>query len=132
MSILQDTPPNRHRISGRPGTALALAALIATGLALLILMPTGHTTSAPTTTNIPHPHSQTAALAAQTEPTTGCFRDPTTHALTCYHAAPAPTATPAPAGYFRDPATHELLRLPTARHPARQQSANHSRGRIIP
>jgi hypothetical protein len=131
MSTLQDTPPNRHSIRARPGTALALTALIATGLALLILMPTGHRTSAPTTTSIPHPHLQTAALAAQTAPAAGCFRDPATHALACYHAGPAPTATPASTGYFRDPATHKLLRLPAARHHAGQHPANESRGRII-
>jgi hypothetical protein len=131
MSTLQDTPPDRHRIRARPGTALALGALIAIGLALLILIPTGHRTSAPTTSGITQPLAQ-AALTTQTPAPGSCFRDPATHALTCYRAAPASTATAAPAGYFRDPATHKLLRLPTARHPARQHPANHSRGRIIP
>jgi hypothetical protein len=132
MSTLHHTPPNRHRIRSRPGTALTLTALIAIGLALLILTPTGHHTSTPTTGGTAQPHLQTAALTDQTPAPAGCFRDPTTHALTCSHAAPAPTATAAPAGYLRDPATHKLLRLHTARHPARQHPANHSRGRIIP
>lgn len=132
MSTLQDTPPNRNSIRARPGTALTLSALIATGLALLILMPTGHHPSAPTTTSIPHPHLQTAALAAQTAPPAGCFRDPATHALTCSHAAPTPIATPAPAGNFRDPATHKLLRLHAAHHREGQPPPNGSRGRIIP
>ena len=132
MSTLHHTPPERHRITARPGTALTLTALIAIGLALLILTPTGHHTSAPTTGSIARSPSQASALTVQTPVRTGCFRDPATHALTCYHAAAAPTATAAPAGYWRDPATHKLLHLPTARHRAGQHPANHSRGRIIP
>jgi len=128
MSTLQNTP-HRNRIRARPGTVLlALTALITIGLALLILTPTGHRATAPTTGSTAHE----ATLTAQIPAPAGCFRDPATHALTCYRAAPAPTATAAPAGYFRDPATHKLLRLPTARHRAGQHPANHSRGRIIP
>jgi hypothetical protein len=128
MSTLQDTTPHRHRIRARPGTALALAALIPIGLALVILTPTSHHTTAPTTGNL----AAGAAFTAQTPAPAGCFRDPATHALTCHQAALTPTATPTPAGYFRDPATHKLLRLPTARHRAGRHPANHSRGRIIP
>ena len=128
MSTLQKSPKHHDRIRARRGTALTLGALIAIGLALLILMPTGHRTAAPTTGSTAHE----ATLTAQIPAPAGCFRDPATHALTCYRAAPAPTATAAPAGYFRDPATHKLLRLPTARHRAGQHPANHSRGRIIP
>jgi len=132
VSTLQHTPPDRHRIKARPGIALALTTLIAIGLALLILIPTGHRTSAPTTRSIAQLPLQTAALTAQTPAPAGCFRDPVTHALTCSHTALAPTATHAPAGYFRDPATHKLLRLPAALHRERQPAANHARGRIIP
>jgi hypothetical protein len=132
MSTLHDTRQHRDSTLTRNGTsALTLAALIATGLALLILTPTGHHTPT-STTGSSAPSSQAAALTAQTPAPGGCFRDPANHALTCYHAASAPTATAAPAGYFRDPATHKLLRLPTARHRAGQHPANHSRGRIIP
>jgi hypothetical protein len=133
MSTLQQhTSPDRRRIAARPGAALALTALIAIGLALLILMPTGHGTTTPTTGSIARPPAQADALTAQTPALDGCFRDPATHALTCYHGASAATATAAPAGYFRDPATHKLLRLPTTRQRAGQHPADHSRGRIIP
>jgi len=133
MSTLQQhTSPDRRRIAARPGTVLALSALIAIGLALLILMPTGHGTTTPTTGSIARPPAQAAALTAQTPPPGGCFRDPATHALTCSQSASAATATAVPAGYFRDPATHKLLRLPTARHRAGQHPADHSRGRTIP
>jgi len=131
MSTLQNTPQH-DRTSSRPGAkVLALTTLAAIGLALLILIPTGHRTSPPTTGSIAQPLSQ-AALTAQTPAPAGCFRDPATHTLICNHSAPAPTATAAPAGYLRDPATHKLLHLPTAPHPATQHPANHSRGRIIP
>jgi hypothetical protein len=132
MSTLPQTPPKRHRTTARPGAAAALIALAALGVALLILMPTGHRTATPTTGSIAQPPSQASALTAQTPALPSCFRDPATHALTCYHAASAPTATPPPAGYWRDPVTHKLLRLPTARKRAGQHPANHSRGRIIP
>lgn len=132
MSTLEDTRPDRHRITARPGTALALTGLIAIGLALLILMPTGHPTSAPTTIGITQPPSEAAALTAQTAAPAGCVRDPTSHALTCYHDPPAATATAGPGGYLRDPATHKLLRLRSAWHRAGQHPTNHSRGRIIP
>lgn len=106
MSSLQNTTQHRDRIRTRIGTgALTLAAFIAIGLALLILMPIGHRTAQPTALSIAQPHSK---------------------------AAPAPTATPARAGYYREPATHRLLRLPAARYLAGQQPTNHFRGRIIP
>ena len=133
MSTLQHTTHHCDRIRTRIGTgALGLAALIAIGFALLILMPTGHRTSVPIAGSIAQPHPQAAALTSQTPAPAGCFRDPATHALTCSRPTPAPTATPTRAGYFRDPATHKLLRVPTARHRAGQDPANHSRGRIIP
>jgi hypothetical protein len=133
MSTLQQhTPPKRHRTPARPGAALALIALAALGVALLILTPTGHRTATPTTGSIAQPPAQASVLTAQTPALPSCFRDPTTHALTCYHAASTPTATLPPAGYWRDPVTHKLLRLPTARQRAGQHPANHSRGRIIP
>jgi hypothetical protein len=132
MSTLQVTPPDRHRIRARPAIALALTGLIAIGLALLIVMPTGHRASAPTTRSVARSAPQAGAPTAQTPDLAGCFRDPVTHALTCSHAAPVPAAALAPAGYFRDPATHKLLRLRTAEHRAGREPVNHSRGRIIP
>lgn len=133
MSTLQNTSRHHEGTRTRPGTALlALTGLIVIGLALLILTPTGHRASAPTTGSIAQPRSHAAALAAQTPTPAGCFRDPATHAITCYHVAPVRTATAPPASYFRDPATHKLQRLPTAGRPARQHSANPSHGRIIP
>jgi hypothetical protein len=100
MSTLQKTPQHHDRIRTRPGTALALGALIAIGLALLILIPTGHRTSARTASSIAQPAAQAAGLTAQSSALAGCFRDPATHARTCFPAAPALTATPAPAGLF--------------------------------
>ncbi|MBV9000975.1 MAG: hypothetical protein JO304_18070 [Solirubrobacterales bacterium] len=133
MSTLQNTTQHRDRIRTRIGTgALALAALIAIGLALLILMPIGHRTGQPTALSIAQPHSQAAALIAHTAHPGGWLHDPATHALISSQAAPAPSATPAPAGYYREPATHRLLRLPAARHLAGQHPTNHFRGRIIP
>jgi hypothetical protein len=129
MSTLQNTPQHRDRIRTRLGTGiLALSTLIAIGLALLILMPTGHRTTPPTRGSI----ATEAALAAQTPARAGCFRDPATHALTCSHPAPAPIVTPAPAGYLRDPATHTLLRIPAPRTRAGGPTPDHPRGRIIP
>ena len=129
MSTLQTTSQHRNNTGRRSGgKVLALSTLAAIGLALLILVPTNQRVAAPTAGNI----APEGTLTAQTPAPAGCFRDPASHALTCYHAAPAPTATPARAGYFRDPATHKLLRLPTARHSVGQHPANHSRGRIIP
>ena len=59
MSTLQQhTSPDRRRIAARPGAVLALTALIAIGLALLILMPTGHGTTTPTTGSIARPPAQ--------------------------------------------------------------------------
>jgi hypothetical protein len=128
MSTLQTTPQRRNRTSNRRGAkVLALCTLAAIGLALLILVPTNQRATAPTTGSIAQD-----ALTAQTPAPAGCFRDPATHALTCSHTAAAPLTTPAPARYYRDPATHKLLPLPTAPHPAKQNPANHSRGRTIP
>jgi len=133
MSTLQTTSQHRNNTGRRSGgKVLALSTLAAIGLALLILIPTGHRTGAPTARSIAQPVSQASALTAQTPAPGGCFRDPATHALTCSQSASAATATAVPAGYFRDPATHKLLRLPTARHSVGQHPANHSRGRIIP
>jgi hypothetical protein len=126
MSTLQKSPQHHDRIRTRPGTPLALGALIAIGLALLILMP-GHRTSAPTEGSIAHQ----AALTAQTPAPAGCFRDPATHALTCSQGESVAAATYARAAYFRDPATHKLLRLPATRHHAGQLPADHSHGRIL-
>lgn len=132
MSTPQNPSQPRDSIRTRPGTAvLGLTGLIAIGLALLILIPSDHRTSAPTTSSSAHPLAQAAARSARTPASGGCFRDPANHALTCSHAAPVPTATSAPAGYLRDPATHQLLRLPTAPNRAGQHPASHSRGRII-
>jgi hypothetical protein len=128
MSTLQTIPQPGDKTTSRPGAkVLALSTLVAIGLALLILVPTNHRATTPTTGSIAQD-----ALTAQTPTPAGCFRDPATHALTCSHTAAAPLTTPAPARYYRDPATHKLLRLPTAPHPAKQNPANHSRGRIIP
>ena len=128
MSTLQDTPPEPHGIRARRRTVLALSALITIGLALLILTPTGHRTSAPTTGSTAHE----AALAAQPPAPAGCFRDPATHAFTCYHAAPTPTATAEPAGYFRDPATHQLLGKPTGHKRGRRRPSHPSSGGVAP
>jgi hypothetical protein len=119
-------PPTRQPRDTTKTRLLAVVALAAIGLALLILTP-GHRSTAPTAAGTAHE----AALTAQTPAPAGCFRDPATHALSCYHAPPAPTATAAPAGYFRDPTTHKLLRVP-AHKPAAHLPADHSRGRIIP
>jgi hypothetical protein len=129
MSTLQNPLQHRDRIRTRLGAGiLALSTLSAIGLALLILIPTSHRTTTPTTSRI----ATQVALAAQAPAPAGCFRDPATHALTCSHARPAPIATATPAGYFRDPITHKLLRIPAARKRAEHHPPNHSRGRIIP
>jgi hypothetical protein len=129
MSTLQTTPQHRNRTSTRlGGKVLLLSALVASGLALLVLAPTNHHAIAPTSSSTAHE----AAITTQTQAPVGCFRDPATHALTCSHTAPSPVATPAPAGYFRDPTTHQLLRLAGAPNRAKQHPANHPRGRIIP
>ena len=53
MSTLKNAPQDRDGIRTRPGTAwLALTTLMAIGLALLILMPTDHRTTAPITSSI--------------------------------------------------------------------------------
>ena len=110
MATLQHIPQHRDGIRTRFGTGiLALSVLIAITLALLILEPTGQRTAAPTNVGT----ATQAVIAAQT-PSAGCFRDPGTHALTCY-AGPAAVLTPAPGGYFRDPITHKLLRITAAR-----------------
>jgi hypothetical protein len=133
MTTLQNTSQHRDRIRTRIGTgAFALAALIAIGLALLILMPTGHRTGQPAGGSIAQAHSQAVVITAHAAAPGGCLRDPTTHALICSQEAPAPTATPMPAGYYRDPATHKLLRHLAAQHRIGQHPANHSHGRIIP
>lgn len=64
MSTLQHTPSDRHRITARSGTALALTALIAIGLALLILTPTGRRTSAQTAGSTTHEAGFTAQAPA--------------------------------------------------------------------
>jgi hypothetical protein len=109
MSTLQSTAHHHHR--ARTG-ALALGTLIAIGLALLILIPTGHATSSTKLSSIPQPLSHAAPIAS-IPLSGGCFRDPGTHALTCSHAAPAYPDTPnASTSYFRDPVTHKLLGKP--------------------
>lgn len=129
MSTLQTTPQPGDRIGPRRGArALALCTLVAIGLALLILLPTNHRAPAPTTGRTAHEDT----VAAQTPAPAGCFRDPSTHALTCSDTAPSPVSNPAPAGYFRDPATHKLLRPASSGHPARQHPVNHLHGRIVP
>ena len=96
---LPDTPQHRDNIRTRLGAGiLALSTLTAIGLALLILAPTNHRTTTPTTSRI----ATQAALPAQAPAPAGCFRDPATHALTCSRPRPAPIATRAPASYFRD------------------------------
>lgn len=129
MSTLQTTPQPGDRISPRPGAkVLALSTLVAIGLALFILMPTNQRATAPTAHSIAHQ----AGLTAQTPAPAGCFRDPTTHALTCSHIAPSPVANPALAGSYRDPATHKLLRITVAHKSAAHLPPNDSRGRIVP
>lgn len=121
MSTLQNTTRHRHRI--RP-EALALGALFAIGFALLILIPTGHAKSSTKSSSIqqPLPH---AAPIASIPLSGGCFRDPDTHALTCFHAAPAyPDAPNLSTSNFRDPVTHKLLGKPV-RHKRGQHRPSH-------
>ena len=133
MSTLQTTPQHRDRIRGRLGTTvLALGTLVAIGLAVLILMPTSHRTTAPTAGNVAQPLSNAATAVPVTAAPPGCFHNPHTHAVLCPQGQHAAATTSTPTGYFRDPATHKLLRLPTARHRAGQHPADHSRGRTIP
>ena len=125
---LPNTPQHRDSIRTRLGAGiLALSTLTAIGLALLILAPTNHRTTTPTTSRI----QTQAALPPQAPAPAGCFRDPATHALTCSRPRPTPIATRAPS-YFRDPITHKLLRIPAARKRAEHRPPNHSRGRTIP
>jgi hypothetical protein len=131
MSTLQDTRPDRHGIKARPRTTLALSALMAIGLALVILIPTGHRTTRPSTASVAQ-SAPPAAVTAQTSGLGNCLVNPYISAIACYHAARTAIATTAPSSYFRDPATHKLLRLPAARHRAGHDPANHPRGRIIP
>ena len=131
MSTLHHTPPDRQRIRARPGTALSLTAL-AIGLALLILMPTGHRTSAPTTGSVAQSPAQATGPTAPTPAPTGCFRDPATHALACYRAASVPTGASAPASYFRDPVTHKLLGKPARRKRVQHRPSHPSSGGVAP
>jgi hypothetical protein len=144
MSTLQRTTL-RDRIGSRLGTILlALSVLCAIGVAVLILVPSGHHARKPIP---PSSAAQTqAAPAAPAKAATpapaGSFRDPGTHALLLVHGgggggAPLPAnaakaATPAPAGSFRDPATHALLRVrTTTTSGGAPLPANHSLGRVI-
>jgi len=128
MSTLQNTARHHHRI--RTG-ALALGALIAVGLALLIITPTGHGTRAPTTASIAQPLSP-AALTASTPAPAACVRDPGTHALACSHAAPYPIATDASMGYFRDPVTHKPMGAPARRKRGQHRPPHPSSGGVAP
>ena len=126
---LPNTPQHRDSIRTRLGAGiLALSTLTAIGVALLMLAPTSHRTTTPTTSRI----ATQSALPAQAPAPAGCFREPATHALTCSRPRPAPIATRAPASYFRDPITHKLLRIPAARKRAEHRLPDHSRGRTIP
>ena len=128
MSTLQTIP--RHRESIRTAL-LALTAVIAIAIALLIL-PTGHRTSAPSAGSIAHRPSQAAALTARTAAPAGRFRDPATHALICSQAVPIRSRpTRGWATFATPPLTSSCACRPhgTARDNIRP---NHSRGRIIP
>ena len=133
MSTLQTTPQHRDRNRGRLGTTvLALGTLVAIGLALLILMPTSHRTTAPTAGNVAQPLSNAATAVPVTAAPPGCFHNPHTHAVLCPQGQHAAATTSTPTGYFRDPATHKLLRIPSAHKPAADLPPSHSRGRIVP
>ena len=143
MSTLQGTTGLQDRIGSRLGTImLALSVLCAIGVAVLILVPSGHQARKPTP-SISAGHAQAAPVAhagpvppvaVATPVPAGSFRDPATHAILRPKAAPVapPTLTnPAPAGSFRDPATHALLRVRTTTSGGAPLPANHSLGRII-
>lgn len=131
MSTLHTTAQHRDKIRTRLGTGiLALSALIALGLALLIL-PTTHRTTAPTAASIAQPQLQ-LALTAQTPVRVGCFRDPATHARSCLHTAAASAVTPARKRCFRDPTTHKLLCTPAVHKPAHHRPHHPYSGGVAP
>jgi len=133
MSTRQTTRQPHPRRTRLATSLIALSALIAIGLALLILTPTSvHRTTPhrPNTATAIHTHPIAAAVV--TRPTAGCFRDPVTHALFCSASAPAPFGIPTPPGYVRDSGTPELMRVANTPDPAGHLPAGHSRGRIIP
>jgi len=132
MSTLQNTPRHRDRITSRLGVALlAVSALIAIGVALLILTSTGQRTIAATKASNAQPLSR-AALAAEIPARAGRLRDPGSHVLAYYPDAPAPIATPAHTGSFRDPGTHKLLRVPVKHKRPRQRPHHPSSGGVAP
>jgi hypothetical protein len=131
MSTLQNTTQHRYRTRARLGAgALAATALIALGIAFLIL-PTGYRTTSPPTAGITHP-AASGALTTQAPVLAPCFRDPGTHALACYHTARAPIAAAAPSRYFRDPATHRLLGKPVTRNRAGHRRRHPYSGGVAP
>jgi len=79
---------NAHRHSTRLGASLlALSALIAIGVALVFLAFTGanHTTTPTSSITATQTTSQPAAAIATSQPPSGYYRDPHTHALLRIH-----------------------------------------------
>ena len=128
MSTLQNTHRHRHRIRTRLGTGiLALSTLIAIGLALLILEPAGHRTTAETGSI-----ASQAALTTQAPALADCLRDPSAHALACSHTAPAAILGPARTRCFRDPNPLKPLCTPAARKPAHHRPPHPPTGGVAP
>lgn len=134
MSTLHTTPQHhvktrtRSRIGG-----IAVATLIAIGLAVLILAPTSSHGAGPHRPNTaPTTHAHPVSAAVGTRPPAGCLRDPQTHAQFCADRAPAPYGISTPPGYVRDSGISELMRVAKLPDPAGHLPAGHSRGRIIP